>query len=68
MKNKTALNRNEMKAVKGGVGEKYIWSCRDTASNPYGNLTCSSNDPAAFCGQESCFNTGTLCTGGKYCP
>ncbi|MDB4918413.1 hypothetical protein [Mucilaginibacter sp.] len=63
------LTKKEMKLVTGGVGIKYVWHCRDTPSLPYMTAgTCSSNDPAVFCGEYSCINSGVECTGGEFCP
>jgi hypothetical protein len=63
------LTREEMKKVSGGVGMKYIWHCQDTASSPFMTAgTCSSGDPAVYCGEYSCINSGVTCTGGEYCP
>lgn len=63
------LTKAEMKLVTGGVGTKYIWHCQDTPTSPFMTAgTCSSNDPAVFCGEYSCINSGVVCTGGEYCP
>ena len=68
MKTKKMLSRDEMKAIKGGVN-KTIWYCRDFQGGPTGPPgTCAATDPATFCGEYSCDNTGVPCSIGEFCP
>jgi len=63
------LTRAEMRTVTGGVGQKYIWHCQDTPTSGFMIAgTCSDSNPAVFCGEYSCINSGVTCSGGEFCP